>query len=42
LNWQVGFLFWTEIEAGAADEESPIRFLAGRKQWAFLRFEQKI
>jgi hypothetical protein len=47
LTWQVGFLFWIEIEAGAAgknfDEPLPQRRNAwGVKQWAFLKFERKI
>jgi adenylyltransferase/sulfurtransferase len=28
LNWQVGFLFWVEIEAGAKAVRSPNRFQA--------------
>jgi rhodanese-related sulfurtransferase len=31
LNWQVGFLFWDEVEAGAADEKSQNRFLEMEK-----------
>jgi len=38
----VGFLFWIEIEAGAAgknDAKPPPH--REKKQWAFLRFEPK-
>jgi len=42
FNWQVGFLFWLEIEAGAAEgnlaKPPPQR---EKRQWAFLKFELK-
>ena len=30
-NWQVGFLFWVEVEAGAKQEQPPNRFQAREK-----------
>jgi hypothetical protein len=47
LIWQVGFLFWIEIEAGAAGKifAEPLpqkkKATGENKQWAFLKFERK-